>query len=78
MYSGSKLKQNYFEFNNKIYQQLEGLAMGSPLSNIIAEIFLQHIDTKIQNIIKSFDPNGIFFFNFTFDFYKFLKKIEPH
>ena len=24
------LKQNYFEFNSKIYQQKEGLAMGSP------------------------------------------------
>ena len=33
--------------------------MGSPLSSIVAEIFLQHIDTKIQNIIKSYDPNGI-------------------
>ena len=53
------LKQNYFEFNSKIYQQQEGLAMGSPLSSIIAEIFLQHINTKIQNIINSFDPNGI-------------------
>ena len=33
--------------------------MGSPLSSIIAEIFLQHIDTKIQNIIKTHDPDGI-------------------
>ena len=33
--------------------------MGSPLSSVIAEIFLQHIDTKIQDIIMSFDPNGI-------------------
>ena len=32
---------------------------GSPLSSIIAEIFLQHIDTKIQNIIKTHDPDGI-------------------
>ena len=38
----------YFEFNNKIYQQQEGLAMGSPLSSIIAEICLQYTDTKIQ------------------------------
>ena len=53
------LKQNYFEFNSKIYQQKEGLAMGSPLSSIIAEIFLQDIDTKIQNIIKTHAPDGI-------------------
>ena len=48
---------NYSEFNSKSQQQ-ESLAMGSPLFSIIAEIFLQHIDTKIQNIINSFDPNG--------------------
>ena len=53
------LKQNYFEFNSKIYQQQEDLAMGSPLSSIIAEISRQHIDTKIQNIIKTNDPDGI-------------------
>ena len=32
--------------------------MGSPLASIIAEIFLQHINTKIQQIINSFDPKG--------------------
>ena len=41
---GLILNQNYFELNNKIYQQNEGLAMGSPLSCITAEIFLQHIN----------------------------------
>jgi hypothetical protein len=36
------LKQNYFRFNNRFYAQTDGLAMGSPLSAIMSEVFLQH------------------------------------
>jgi hypothetical protein len=35
-------KQNYFTFNKNIIVQNDGLSMGAPSSNIIAEIFLQH------------------------------------
>jgi hypothetical protein len=35
-------KQNYFTYNNKVMIQNEGLAMGSPSSSLIAEMFLQH------------------------------------
>ena len=35
------LKQNYFKFENKYYQPEKGVAMGSPISALIAEIFLQ-------------------------------------
>lgn len=50
------LKQNYFKFNNKIYQQKEGLAMGSPLSGILSETFLQHIEQEyIKNIINKYN-----------------------
>jgi hypothetical protein len=34
------LNHNYFLFNNNYFQQLEGLAMGSPLSPLLAEMFL--------------------------------------
>jgi DNA-directed RNA polymerase subunit H (RpoH/RPB5) len=37
-------KQNYFINNNDIIIQNDGLAMGAPSSNIIAEMFLQHIE----------------------------------
>jgi len=36
------LHQNYFTFDNKIYQPTTGISMGSPLSNDITEIFLQY------------------------------------
>jgi len=35
------LNQNYFSFQQKIYQPNQGIAMGSPISGTIAEIFLQ-------------------------------------
>ena len=38
------LNQNYFLFQQKIYQPNQGIAMGSPISGTIAEIFLQYED----------------------------------
>lgn len=40
------LHQNSFGFNGKIYQQNEGLAMGSPLSGLTANIFLNQLENK--------------------------------
>ena len=43
-------QQNYFKYNNKYYTQPEGLPMGSPISSILAEIFIHHIEqTHILN-----------------------------
>jgi hypothetical protein len=43
-------QQNYFVHNNKFYIQEEGLPMGSPISSVLAEVFLQHIEeTRILN-----------------------------
>lgn len=44
------LSHNYFSFNNKIYKQDQGLAMGSPLSGLLAEIFINHIENKILTL----------------------------
>lgn len=40
------LKQNYFTFNGKIYHQKEGLAMGSPLSGLLADLYMNHFERK--------------------------------
>ena len=37
-------EQNYFTYNNKIYTQTDGLPMGSPISGILAEIFIHNIE----------------------------------
>jgi hypothetical protein len=38
------LKQNYFQYNNRFYQPGQGIAMGSPISSTIAEIYLQYLE----------------------------------
>jgi hypothetical protein len=35
------VNQNYFEFEDSIWQQTDGMPVGSPISSIFAEIFLQ-------------------------------------
>lgn len=42
------LRQNFCQFNNKFYSQISGLAMGSPLSPLLAEIFLSNLESKIE------------------------------
>jgi hypothetical protein len=40
------LGQNYFTFQDRIYQPNTGVAMGSPVSGIIAKVFLQHLENS--------------------------------
>jgi hypothetical protein len=39
------LSQNYFTFQNKVYQPEKDISMGSPISSTIAEIFPQYFET---------------------------------
>lgn len=41
------VKQNYFTFNKKIYRQTSGLSMGSPLSPLLAEVFMSNFEETI-------------------------------
>lgn len=41
------MDHNYFKFNNQFYKQVEGLAMGSPLSPLLAEIFMAKFEEKL-------------------------------
>ena len=45
--SVSCLSQNYCTFNNKFYQQKDGLPMGSPISPLLAEIFMSTFENKL-------------------------------
>ena len=37
---------NFFRFQGTFYRQLKGVPMGSPLSPVIAEIFMEHLEEK--------------------------------
>ena len=38
------LKTTYFVYNSEYYEQLEGAAMGSPVSPIVVNIFMEHFE----------------------------------
>jgi hypothetical protein len=48
------LNQNSFSFQGQVYQPDKGIAMGSPISGTMAEIFLQHLgNTHVKHLIES-------------------------
>ena len=40
------LNTTYFTFQGKMYEQVKGAAMGSPLSPLVANLFMEDIETK--------------------------------
>jgi hypothetical protein len=55
------IKQNYFQFQDTLYIQEEGLDMGAPTSSVFSEIYPQHIEnTKIVDISLKHHINGHF------------------
>ena len=43
---------NYFELEGKLYRQDEGMAMGSPLSPIFANIFMEEFEQKALSLAQ--------------------------
>ena len=54
------LQQNYFLHNNTIYQPTKGAGMGSPISGLIAEIFLQFYENL--NIKHQLENKALIFY----------------
>ena len=42
----------HFHFNGEIYQQTNGVAMGSPLAPLLADIFLIHLEKQVMNKLE--------------------------
>ena len=43
---GFCLHNTCFSFQNKFYEQVEGVAMGSPVSPIVANLYMEHFERK--------------------------------
>ena len=51
-------KISHFLFDGKVYDQIDGVSMGSPLAPLLAEIFLQEFERKY---LSSFEDMGIMY-----------------
>ena len=40
------LKNTYFSFQDQFYEQVEGAAMGSPVSPIVANLYMEYLEKK--------------------------------
>ena len=50
--------QGMFMHKNKLYQQYDGVSMGSPLGPTIANFFLANIENKILQNNADFHPQS--------------------
>ena len=41
-------KEQLFQFNGALYEQTDGVAMGSPLGPLLANVFMTHIEEKLE------------------------------
>ena len=41
------LKNTYFSFQDQFYEQVEGAAMGSPVSPIVANLYMEYLEQKV-------------------------------
>ena len=43
------LRTTYFVYRNQFFEQAEGAAVGSPVSPVVANLFMEHIEEEVIN-----------------------------
>jgi hypothetical protein len=51
-------KESHFIFNKKIYSQTEGIAMGSPLGPLFADIYINYLESELKHKLEE---NGVLY-----------------
>lgn len=60
--------QNYFEFNGKYYIQHDDLAMGSPVSSILAKVFLNDFERRhVMNANSKYESKIAYYYKYADD-----------
>ena len=82
------LKQNHFLFDGKVYNQVDGVAMGSPLGPVMANIFMCELERKaleqyngtLPSLYRRYVDDTFLVFNTRSDmlsFFKWMNKQDP-
>jgi len=58
------LNSTFFRFNNKYYEQIFGLPMGSPLSPVLADLVIQDLE---KNIFQNLNTHIFFYYRYMDD-----------
>ena len=62
------MEQNYFQYDNQYFKPEKGIAMGSPVSGTLAEIYLQLIEERyIKHWIE--DQNIVYYKRYVDDIF---------
>jgi hypothetical protein len=71
------ITNTHFIFNNTLYKQVDGLAMGNPLAPSLANIFLCHLETMLfEKCPMNFKP--IFYRRYLDDTFVVFAERSPH
>lgn len=62
----------HFHFNNKIYSQVSGVSMGSPLGPLLADLFLTHLEKKFLNDLRNYGV--VFYKRYVDDIFAIIKE----
>ena len=49
------MRSTYFQYNGSIYEQKDGTAMGSPVSAVIANLFMESFEEQVITT-SSYEP----------------------
>ena len=82
------LKQNHFLFDGKVYNQVDGVAMGSPLGPVMANIFMCELERKaleqyngtLPSLYRRYVDDTFLVFNTSSDmvsFFEWMNKQHP-
>ena len=63
-------KEMHFTFDGKIYQQVDGVCMGSPLGPVLANVFMVHLEETIVPELQEIMPMWRRYVDDTFTFVK--------
>ena len=68
------LKNTYFSFQGQFYEQVEGAAMGSPVSPIVANFYIEYLEQKALSTAPHFPKFWHRFVDDTFVIHKEVNK----